>query len=519
MNKILVLDTTLRDGAQGEGVIFSLEDKIKVIRALDDLGVDYIEAGNPASNPKDAQLFKYAKSGLALKNSTLVAFGSTCRVNSSALNDEGLSALVESGCGVASIFGKSSRYHVERVLMCTPEENLRIISESIAFLVSRGIRVFFDAEHFFDGWLYDADYAVATLIAARDAGAESLVLCDTNGGALISTISAGVSAAIQKTGAHIGIHCHDDAGLAIAASMAAVEAGANFIQGTINGYGERCGNANLCTLIPNIAFKLKRQCLDPEKIRLLTPTARLISDIANLSMNERAPYVGRSAFSHKGGMHVDGMLKNASTYEHIDPEAVGNRRRYLVSEMAGRTALMTRLSTIAPDLEKNSPDTIRIIDMLKELEREGYSFEGADGSLKLRVLGALGKRRVFFQVRDFHVISRLPDDNINAQAYVKVLVNDQVEITADEGDGPVNAIDLALRKALSRFYPTLASMRLKDFKVRVVSGIGTASKVRVHIESTNGKNVWATVGVSNNIIEASLIALTDSIEYMLSESL
>lgn len=515
MGRIEILDTTLRDGAQGEGVVFSREDKIKIIRALDALGVDYIEAGNPASNPKDRSLFAFAGQKLSLNHAKLTAFGSTCRAGHRAEEDEGLQALAQSGAGVISLFGKASLFHVEQVLRCSPQENLRIIEESVAFLRDKGLEVFFDGEHFFDGYDQDPDYAMATLQAACRAGASRVVLCDTNGGGLprrIGQVTAQVVAALDTP---VAIHCHNDAGLATACTLEAVLAGATQVQGTINGYGERCGNANLCQVIPGLHFKLHMPCLPEEKLERLTRTARLISEIANLSMDEHSPYVGRSAFAHKGGMHIDGMLKTTSAFEHVPPESVGNRRRYVISEMAGRGALLTRLSQLNPALHKDSQQTIAIMEMLKDLEAQGYSFENAEGSLILRVLGAMEERKRFFEVQDFHVFSRKPEDDKNAQAYVKVSVDGQVEITADEGNGPVNALDLALRKALTRFYPSLSRMRLKDFKVRVVSGSGTASAVRVNIESTDGQNVWSTVGVSANVIEASFIALTDSIDYML----
>ncbi len=514
-NRIEILDTTLRDGAQSEGVVFSREDKIKVIRALDELGVDFIEAGNPASNPKDSELFAFALERLRLKNAQIVAFGSTCRVGARAEQDSGLRALCASGARVVSLFGKSSLFHAERVLRTTGEENLRLIRDSIAFLRAQGRTVFFDAEHFFDGYMYDAAYAMRTLRAALEAGAKRLVLCDTNGGTLPDDIRRVTAEANRLAPGMVGIHCHNDAGLATACTLSGIQGGAVHAQGTINGYGERCGNANLCQVAPNLVFKMNLPCLAEGSISRLAACARLVSEIANLSMDEHSPYVGRSAFAHKGGMHIDGMLKDSRSFEHIDPGLVGNRRRYLVSEMAGRGALMTRLSVIAPELTKDSAQTGRIMDMLKELESQGYSFEGADGSLKLRVLGALGRRGSFFEVMDFHVVSRKPESRINAQAYVKVRVGDMQEITADEGDGPVNALDLAVRKALSRFYPCLNKMRLNDFKVRVVDRRGTASSVRVQIESTDGEHVWSTVGVSGNVIEASFVALTDSIEYML----
>ena len=513
--RIGVLDTTLRDGVQGEGVVFSREDKIKVLRALDALGVEFIEAGNPAASPRDRELFAYVSSKMTLKNARLPAFGATCRAGGKAEADEGLRALIECGAKTVSLFGKASRFQAEAVLKCDPQENLRIIRDSVSYLTGAGLTVFFDGEHFFDGYSDDPDYALQAMLTARDAGASVAVLCDTNGGALPDFIARATEHAVRALAMPVSIHCHDDAGLATAGTLAAVAAGATQVQGTVNGYGERCGNANLCQVIPNLVLKMGKRCLPEGALARLTGTARLISEIANLSMNERSPYVGRSAFAHKGGMHIDGMLKNPRTFEHIDPESVGNRRRYLLSEMAGRGALMTRLHQLAPELSKDSEATARILEMLKTLEGEGYSFEDAEESLRLRVLGALGKRRRFFEVLDFHVVSRKPEDDKNAQAFVKVRVDGQTEITADEGDGPVNALDLALRKALARFYPSLFRMRLRDFKVRVVSAEGTASSVRVFIESTDGEKVWSTVGVSSNIIEASFIALTDSIEYLL----
>lgn len=510
-----VLDTTLRDGAQGEGVSFSLEDKLKVIRALDELGVDYIEAGNPASNPKDRQLFEYAGEHLRLKRAHLVAFGSTCRVDARAGEDAGLQALARSGARVVSVFGKSSALHVREVLRASRAENLRLIEDSVGFLAGQGLQVFFDAEHFFDGYREDPGYALDTLLAAQRGGAARLVLCDTNGGSLPDDVREITRAAAGRVALPLAIHCHDDAGLATACTLMGVLGGASQVQGTINGYGERCGNANLCAVLPNLAFKLHRNVLTPGGLSQLCATARLLSEVANLMMNEHSPYVGNSAFAHKGGMHIDGMLKDERAYEHLSPELVGNRRRFLVSEMAGRGALLSRLTHLAPELDKHSEETGRIMDELKRLEAEGYTFEDSDSSLELRVMGALGRRRRFFEVLDFHVVSRKPDGPLNAQAYVKVAVEGRQEITADEGDGPVNALDLALRKALRVFYPCLNAMRLVDFKVRVINSCGTASSVRVHIESTDGSHVWSTVGVSSNVIEASFIALSDSIEYML----
>ena len=515
MARIEILDTTLRDGAQGEGVSFSVQDKLKVIAVLDALGVDYIEAGNPFASARDAELFAYAAAHPPCRHAVLTAFGATCRAGVKASDDAGLRALIASKAEVVSIFGKSSRFHVDSVLKVSPEENLRMIRDSVSLLTKNGQRVFFDAEHFFDGWADDAEYALSTLRAARDAGAERLVLCDTNGGNLPDTIEIVMREVNARMSGMFAIHCHNDSGLATACSMYGVKGGAVQVQGTINGMGERCGNADLCQVIPNLVWKMGMKCLTEEGLPRLTGAARTVSEIANLRMSEKSPYVGKSAFTHKGGMHIDGMLKDSHTFEHIAPEAVGNQRRFLFSEMAGRGALMTKLAFIAPDIRKDSPKASALMEHLKALEADGYTFEDAEGSLALRILGVLGRRRRFFDVLDFHVVSRKPEDRFNAQAYVKVRVGDQVEITADEGDGPVNALDCAVRKALSRFYPCLGDMKLIDFKVRVISEAGTASKVRVHMESAATGKTWSTVGVSSNIIEASLIALTDSIEYML----
>ena len=510
-----VLDTTLRDGVQAAGVIFSLEDKLKLVRALDKLGVSYIEAGNPFSNPKDAELFRFAREKLHLKNARLAAFGMTRRAGLRAEEDAGLRALLESGAHIACIVGKASISQARDVVGVSPEENLAMIEDTARFLTENGMSVFFDAEHFFDGYREDPAYALSTLEAAARGGATRLSLCDTNGGTLPSAIHEVVQEVTSRFSVPVAIHCHNDAGLATAGTLAAVEAGAMQVQGTINGYGERCGNANLCEVLPDLELKMGLRALPEGNLSLLCDTARFISELANLNMDESMPYVGRNAFAHKGGMHIDGVLKRRDSFEHIDPKLVGNRRRLLISEVAGRSALLTRLRKVAPELTRESETTIRILENVKALEAEGYSFEDADGSLTLRILEALGRRPAFFKVLDFHVFSRPDPGPLNAQAYVKVSVDERVEITADEGDGPVNALDLALRKALSRFYPVLENMRLTDFKVRVVSASGTASAVRVRIDSTDGKNVFSTVGVSTNILEASFIALTDSIDCLL----
>lgn len=516
MKRAQILDTTLRDGAQGEGVSFSVEDKLKIIRLLDGMGVDYIEAGNPAASQADRELFAYARERLRLQNAHLVAFGSTVRPRTHPEDDPALGLLAASGAECVSVVGKAVKSQARAVLGVEPEENLRMIRDTVGYLSGLGLKVFFDAEHFFDGFAEDPDYAIAAVDAAWKAGADMLVLCDTNGGGLPTRIASVVEETAKRVPAPLGIHCHNDSGLATACTLAAVEAGCSQVQGAVNGYGERCGNANLCEVLPNLALKMGVECLGEGAMARLTDLSRAVGEIANISVPARAPYVGRSAFAHKAGMHIDAMRKSEGTFEHIDPARVGNARRYLMSGAGGRGALVEKLSGEFPELTKDSPKTRLLLEEIKALEDQGFAFEDADASLTLRAMGILGLRRRYFEVLDFHVVSRKPEDDKNAQAYVKVKVGERVEITADEGDGPVNALDLAVRKALTRFYPSLEQVRLTDFKVRVVGGSGTAARVRVHMESTDGKRTWSTVGASGNIIEASFIALTDSIEYMLS---
>ena len=514
MRHIEILDTTLRDGAQAEGVVFSREDKLKVLRRLDDLGVDFIEAGNPASNPKDMEFLQYVCSRMKLSHARVAAFGATCRVGQRAEEAQGLAAILESGARLASIFGKSSLFHVREVLRTTPEENLRMIRDSVARLSAAGVEVFFDAEQFFDGWQEDADYALATLRAAREGGASRLVLCDTNGATLPGDIARITAAVIAELGDVVGIHTHDDTALAVAGAMAAVGAGARQVQGTINGYGERCGNANLCALAPDLILKLGCEA-GPFRLEELTGAARFVAEVANMALPRSMPYVGRSAFAHKAGMHQDAVNKNPRTYEHIPPETVGNKRRELVSEVAGRSGLMSQMERMAPHISLGSEEARGIVTRLKEREWLGYSYEAAEGSLELLVLEELGRHVSFFDLKDFQVITRSQYDERSAVAMVKVAVDGREEITAAEGDGPVNALDMALRKALTVFYPSLNRMYLKDFKVRVLDNGGTASTVRVHIESSDGAHAWSTVGVSSNIIEACLHALSEAITYML----
>lgn len=517
---ISLLDTTLRDGAQAEGITFSLEDKRRIAMALDALGVNYIEGGNPGANPKDAAFFDMFRGKRLLRHAKLTAFGSTIRPGEHPENNDNLKAIAASGVEIATLFGKSSVLHVEQVLRCTLEENLRMIRDSVAWLTDRGIRVWFDAEHFFDGYRDNPEYALASLSAALDGGAQCLTLCDTNGGSMPDEVEDAVRTVCQHfPEAMVGIHCHNDCGLATACSIAAVKAGATSIQGTMGGIGERCGNADLCTIIPVLEMKLHMPCLPQGHLAMLTHTARLISEVMNLSPSDRAPFVGNAAFSHKGGMHIDGVLKNPITFEQIPPESVGNQRRFLISDQSGRAGVYARLSHILPDINRDSPEMARVITRLKEKEARGYTYENAEGSFALMALDTLGRRPTFFEVMDFHVLCHrpqiLPDARNSAQAYIKISVDGKQGINAAEGDGPVNALDLALRKTLQDFYPALSKMRLKDFKVRVLDSGGTASTVRVSIESTDGEHIWSTVGVSSNIIQACLKALVDSIDFML----
>ncbi|NLO85729.1 MAG: citramalate synthase [Clostridiales bacterium] len=517
MMKIELLDTTLRDGAQGEGVDHSVNDKRKIALALDRLGIPLIEAGNPASNPKDRAFFEEAKKSPFLSQAILVPFGSTCRGGVKAQKDAGLNALLQTEQPVISIFGKADILQVTDVLRVTPQENLRMIEKSVAYLASEGRRVLFDAEHFFDGIIHDREYALEALRAALRGGADVLVLCDTKGGMLPETLrSATCEVLAAFSGTKVGIHCHDDMGLAVAGSIACIEAGATMAQTTIGGVGERCGNTNLNTLLPTLQLKMGYSLIPDENLTLLTETAREVLEVMNLQPNPRSPYVGYSAFAHKGGMHIDGMMKNSASFEHIKPELVGNRTRFLLSEQVGRAGVYARLKRLMPEIQRDDPRIKRVTERLKRRELRGYAYETADGSFDLMALDTLGKRKHFFEVKDYHVLSSTRHDDRNAQAYIKISVDGQEEINAAEGDGPVNALDLAIRKALRVFYPSVENMHLRDFKVRVIDSGGTASTVRVLIESTDGYNVWTTMGVSPDIIQACFVALRDSVEYFLS---
>jgi len=514
-----VYDSTLRDGAQAQGISFTVEDKLKIVDRLDKLGIDYIEAGNPGSNPKDLEFFERMKK-VNLNNAKLIAFGSTRRAKISVEEDSNVISLLKVDTPAVAIFGKSWDFHVIDVLKTTLEENLKMIGDTVAFFKSKGKEVVFDAEHFFDGYKANPEYALDALKAAYDAGADCLCLCDTNGGTFphyIFEITSKVVDMFPDT--MIGIHCHDDNGMAVANSIMAVQAGAKQVQGTINGIGERCGNANLCTIIPNLQIKLDYNCIPDEKLRELTPAARYISEIANIIFDEKSPYVGGNAFAHKGGMHIDAVYKNPVSFEHINPELVGNSRKILMSEVSGRSTILQKINEVDPTLTKDSLETKAIINKLKELEYEGYQFEGAESSFELVIRKMLGKYKPSFELKDFKVIVNEPAGKaVNSSAMIKIKVDNQEEITAAEGDGPVNALDNAVRKALERFYPQIREMKLTDFKVRVLdSESATAAKVRVLIESTDGKDVWTTIGVSTDIIEASWKALVDSIEYKLSK--
>jgi 2-isopropylmalate synthase len=521
MRSIEIYDTTLRDGSQGEGVNFSLEDKLAIARRLDEAGVDFIEGGYPLSNPKDAQFFDRIRQ-VSLTRSRVVAFGMTRRRGVTAAADPGMKALLDAGTPIVTIVGKTSAFHVAEVLGVSREENLAMIADTVGHLVSAGREVFYDAEHFFDGWKLDPGYSRDTLLAAAGAGATRIVLCDTNGGTLPDELAALVReaiAALAQAGCPVpvGVHCHNDCDLAVANSLAGVAAGAVQVQGTINGVGERCGNADLISVVANLALKLPgHEVLGGSGTRHLTELSRFVYETANMSYRPNQPFVGTSAFAHKGGMHVHAVSKAAESYEHIAPESVGNERRVLVSELSGRSniaALVTR-----PDVKQDRALLDAVLAEVCRLENEGWQFEAAGASFDLLVDRCAGTFRPAFDKVAYHVVveSRGGGDDVRTEATVKLAVGDAQRHEVAEGDGPVNALDAALRKALSAAYPALARMHLLDYKVRVINAQeGTAAKVRVSIESTDGTAVWGTVGVSENVIEASWLALADSFHYFL----
>jgi 2-isopropylmalate synthase len=516
-------DTTLRDGAQSEGISFSVVDKLHIAQKLDNLGIQYIEGGWPGSNPKDAEFYRRVKS-LSLKNARIVAFGSTRRHDTRAEEDNNLIMLVEAGVEIVTLVAKSSDLQVVHVLRTTLEENLSMIADSIRYLKSKGIDVFFDAEHYFDGYKSDSRYALKTLEVAAEAGADCLVLCDTNGGVLPDEITVAVKAAAKATRVPLGIHCHNDSGLALANTLAAVKAGATQVQGTINGYGERTGNTNLCVVIPALKLKMGIDCVSDEQLARVTDVSHSISEIANKAPDPYAPYVGSSAFSHKAGYHMDGMTKWPEAYQHIDPSRVGNLQRTVVSDQSGKRNVVTKARELGIDLSNAEKEVKELLARVKQLESRGFQYENAEASFELLLHKARPDYKPFFELVDFMVLveskrrssTRKSQEEMLSEAMVKVKVGGEIIHTAAEGDGPVNALDLALRKALLQFYPSLKQVKLVDYKVRILEeSTGTESQVRVLIESSDGENQWRTVGGSTNIIEASWMALADGLEYWL----
>lgn len=515
--EVTIYDTTLRDGNQASNIAFSLEDKLAIAHKLDELGVHYIEGGwpNPTS-PVDLAFFERIRKE-NLKTSRVAAFGSTRGPNRDPVDDPILRALVQSEAQVFTLYGKSWDHHVTDVIQTTLDENLRMIESSIGFLARTSAEVIFDAEHFFDGYKSNPEYALRTLEAALNGGASWLILCDTNGGCIPTEYARMVRVVAEKFGDRIGVHNHNDTGCADANSIVAIEAGANQVQGTINGIGERCGNANLCTLIPNIELKLGRTSIGRENLRHLTETARFVGDVANMHHNSHLPFVGRSAFAHKGGAHIDGMLKSRVSFEHIDPAIVGNERQYLLSDQSGSAMVVEKLRRYYPQMTKNDPNVKEILARVKAMEAQGYHFEVAHASFELLARRIIDRLELPFEILSYRVIEDKHKDGVlTSEATVRVMAEGRQVHTAALGDGPVNALDNALRKALLDFYPQLALVHLSDYKVLVIEGKnGTAARVRVLIESGDGDAVWATVGVSENIIEASWIALIDSIHYKL----
>ncbi|MBC7287251.1 MAG: citramalate synthase [Armatimonadetes bacterium] len=513
--RVLIYDTTLRDGCQAQGINFTVEDKLRIAQLLDEWGVAYIEGGWPnRTAPRDREFFRRARE-VRWKNARICAFGSTRRAGISVEDDENLRYLIEAGAPVVTIYGKTWTLHVTDVLRTTVDENLRMIEESVAFLKAHGVEVVYDAEHFFDGYFDDSSYALETLEAAVRGGASWLVLCDTNGGTMPYRIREAAEAVRERFSTPLGIHCHDDTGLAVANSIEAVVAGAEMVQGTINGYGERCGNANLCTVVPNLELKLGVRCLPEGALAQLVHVSRTVSEMANLPPEARAPYVGTAAFAHKGGAHVNAVLKNPRTFEHVPPEAVGNEREILVSDYSGSSTILHKLHRIWPELDRHDPDVERVLLELKRLEHEGYEFEAAEASFELLARRLRNQLEHFFELVGYRVIvDRRPNEPPYAEATIKVRVDEREVHTAADGTGPVHALDLALRKAVGTLYPKLRRIRLLDYKVRVLDATrGTATSVRVLVTATDGRATWTTVGVHDNIIEASWQALVDSVIY------
>jgi len=519
MSRVEIYDTTLRDGAQAEAVTFTLEDKIRITRRLDRFGVDYVEGGWPGANPKDMAYFQEIRN-YQLERTKVVAFGSTHNPKTRPDQDENLKALIEARADGLAVVGKSWDVHVTDALRISLEKNLEIIEHSLAHLRPHTPLILFDAEHFFDGFKRNREYALATLTAARAGGADYFVLCDTNGGALPGEV-AGIVAEIGRLfpDVALAIHTHNDSDLAVANSLAAVEAGAVQVQGTINGLGERIGNANLCSIIPALILKMGRDCLVEDGLTQLTEVSRLVSELVNIQPNPFQPYVGRSAFAHKGGIHISAVKRNPETYEHIPPDSVGNVQRILISDQSGKSTVLHKARQYGLDVNSQDPVVQQILEELKELEAQGFQFEGAEGSFELLMSRALGGHKKYFELMGFRVISQKihEDEPPTVEATIMVKVGGKVEHTAAVGNGPVNALDNAIRKALERFYPELARMSLHDYKVRVlpIAGRGTGAKVRVLIDSGDDEERWSTVGVSHDILEASWQALVDSVNYKL----
>ena len=516
MDRIELYDTTLRDGAQSEGISFSVQDKLKICEKLDYLGIHFIEGGWPGANPKDMDFFKKVRS-LKLKNSILVAFGSTCRANAKASQDRILKNLLDAETKVITIFGKSWDLHVKDVFRIGLEENLRMIEDSVRFLKSKGRKVFYDAEHFFDGYRDNKDYALKALKTAEGAGADTIILCDTNGGTITSQVFEIVEEVRTAIRTPLGIHSHNDCDMAVANSIAAIQAGCAQVHGTMNGYGERCGNANLVSVIANLKLKLGINCISDMALRELTEVSRFIAELCNMKPRDNQPFVGNSAFAHKAGVHVNAILKNTRTYEHVDPHLVGNHRRLLVSELSGKSMILKKAEDIDIDLIKNAGKTKNILNQLQSLENKGYHFEAAEASLELLMKRMMKKFKNFFELENFRVIiDKKKSGKMTSEATIKLKVGKKLEHTAALGDGPVNALDSALRKALEGFYPNVRQMQLTDYKVRVLDEKeGTAARVRVLIQSQDKDDSWWTIGVSENIIDASWQALVDSVEYKL----
>jgi len=516
-DSIKLYDTTLRDGSQAEDISFSLEDKVRIAERLDGLGIHYIEGGWPGSNPKDLQFFQEIKS-LSLSQAKIVAFGSTCRAGTLPRKDPNLQALIEAGTEVVTIFGKSWDRHPIEALNITLDQNIEIIHRSIRFLKDHLDEVIFDAEHFFDGYKNNPQYALSTLKAAQEAKADWIVLCDTNGGTFPDEVQSVIKEVKEKINIPLGIHVHNDSEMAVANTILAVKEGVAMVHGTINGYGERCGNANLCSIIPNLKLKMGIDCITDDQLKKITEVSRFVSELANLPHHKYLPYVGDSAFAHKGGVHVSAIRKSDATYEHVIPERVGNHQRVLISDLSGESNILYKAAEFKIDFESNDPKIRQILDDLKRLENQGFQYEGAEGSFEILIKKALGQHKRFFELMGFRVIveKKTEEEAPLSEATIMVRVGDRVEHTAAVGNGPVNALDHAIRKALEKFYPELKQVKLLDYKVRILSTKdGTGALTRVLIESGDGQSKWGTVGVSENIIEASWQALVDAIDYKL----